>query len=125
MDHLYMSDGPPQPDDELLDVCSDLLHLQKHANAARKIWRDGGCGVRRHRRTSRGRCARWPNCLVNEQGEETARNHGRGSLRQGSGHALLPERHAPIGLAPGRGSCPSVPTLRASIWPEEGSHANG
>jgi hypothetical protein len=45
MDHLILSDGPPQPDYELLDVCSDLLHLQKHANAARKIWRDGCCDV--------------------------------------------------------------------------------
>lgn len=33
MDHLYLSDGPPQPDYELLDVCGELLHLMNRRKA--------------------------------------------------------------------------------------------
>ncbi|WP_428487203.1 hypothetical protein [Rhodopila sp.] len=45
-DHLLLGDGPPHPDAALLDICAEIGHQRRVADAAAQRWREADRAAR-------------------------------------------------------------------------------
>jgi hypothetical protein len=124
-DHLLLGDGPPQPDHELLDICADLLHMQKHAAAARKIWFDDRSGnpkapaARAEADILDGQIASLVSKARKLKATTAAGVYAKALVMRAS-RSGMPQ--LALSLA---NDLVDVPSLRASIWPNEGDQAHG
>lgn len=123
MDHLILSDGPPQPDYALLDLCGDLLHLLKHANAAREA-----CRNMSYRDPKKDEARDEARALDGQISSLTSKARKlRATTAAGIYAKALVMRASPTGMPQLATSLAedlvSSPNLRASIWPNEGGVA--
>ena len=139
MDHLILSDAPPQPDYELLDVCGDLLHMMK---------RRKGLYAQHHALFREDNFDRQPEEEQDRRRAQSKRLTAEADSLDGPISSLLSRaRRLPATTAAGvyakvlviRASQTgagrlaqtladdliNVPSLRASIWPNEGDQAHG